>query len=778
MNDPQPAAAGSQPRRIGVWPDGGARFSETRLGRPLLKNIALDQKAIWTSPLHLRWSDADWLVPLAGVTAALLAADRSLSKALPQSPSLVSKSTTFSNYGLAAVGGAAGGLYLWGVMTHDDHRRETGLLSGEAAADAVAVTSVLQFAFGRQRPQVGDSAGGFWRGGTSFPSDHSAAAWAMASVIAHEYPGPLTKLLVYGLAAAVSASRVTGQDHFPSDVLVGCAIGWFVGQRVYRAHHDPELEGASWPTFSEKRDAAPGAHPGSKGSPYVPLDSWVYPAIERLAALGYVQSDLMGLRPWTRIECARMLEEAADLLGEKRSQPAEAGRLFDALRDEFAEDSALLGNERNQSLRLESIYTRITEISGAPLGDSYHFGQTIINDFGRPYGEGASLISGFSGWASAGRFALYVRGEYQHAPGAPAYSQNVRDAIAKVDDNPVQPAEPVPTVNQFDLLDTYALMNLDNWEFSFGKQSLSWGPGQSGSMILSDNADPVLMGRVSRTIPAELPGFLSNLGPLRVDLFLGKLYGHEFPANPLMHGEKLSIKPLPQWELGFSRTAVFSGVGFPLTLQELWQTYSVFPLHPVETSPTVGPGKRQAAIDSSVNLTNWLSVYGNVFWNDAIRRTAYNAGIYFPRIPRLPRLDLRAEYVSTEVPPDPGEASQGELVYWDVKYHDEYLNKGDLLGSWVGRQGRGTQFWSTCWLSPRSTVQLSYRHASISPQFIPQGGTLADIGVQADFRVRSALSVRASVQYERWNIPLLASHTQTDVATSFGLTYQPRWWKE
>jgi len=778
-NDLLPAAGDLQPSPMGLPSKAGERqFSETRLWRPLLKNIALDQKAMWTSPRHLRLSDADWLAPLAGVTAALLASDRSLSKALPQSPSFVSKSSTFSNYGLASLGGAAGGLYLWGMMTHDDHKREAGLLSGEAAVDAVAVTSVMQFAFGRERPQVGDRAGGFWRGGTSFPSDHSAAAWATASVIAHEYPGPLTKLLVYGLAAAVSASRITGQDHFPSDVVVGSVIGWFAGEHVYRAHHDPNLEGGNWPTFSEKRDADPNAHEGSKGSPYVPLDSWVYPAIERLAALGYVQSELMGLRPWTRLECARLLEEAGDLVHDQGSPPAEAARLVDALKDEFAQDSALLGDERNQSLRVESIYTRVTEISGATLRDSYHFGQTIINDFGRPYGEGTNVISGFSGWASAGRFAVYVRGEYQHAPGAPAYSQDVRDLIAKVDDNPVEPAEAIPAVSQFDLLDTYALMSLGNWTFSFGKQSLWWGPGQSGPLILSDNSDPVLMGRVTRTMPAELPGFLSNLGPMRVDLFFGRLSGHQFPAGPLIHGEKISIKPIPQWELGFSRTAVFSGVGFPLTLEELWQTYSVFPIHPVETSPTVSPGKRAASIDSSFRLTGWLTVYVNLFSNDAVRRTAYNPGIYFPRLPRLPKLSLRAEYVSTDVPPDPGTASQGELVYWDVKYHDAYLNKQDLLGSWVGRQGRGTQVWGTYWLSPWSSIQVNYRHGSISPQFIPQGGVVADVGVRADVRVRADWSISASAQYERWNIPVLAPNTQTDVATSLALTFQPRWWTE
>ena len=63
----------------------------------------------------------------------------------------------------------------------------------------------------------------FSQGGTSFPSDHSAVAWSIASVIAHEYPGPLTQIAAYGLATAVSATRVLGEQHFPSDVVVGGA---------------------------------------------------------------------------------------------------------------------------------------------------------------------------------------------------------------------------------------------------------------------------------------------------------------------------------------------------------------------------------------------------------------------------------------------------------------------------------------------------------------------------------------------------------------------------
>jgi len=48
------------------------------------------------------------------------------------------------------------------------------------------------------------------------------------------------------------------------------------------------------------------------GSPYVPLDSWVYPAIERLMGLGLIDSGFLAHRPWTRWECARLITEADD----------------------------------------------------------------------------------------------------------------------------------------------------------------------------------------------------------------------------------------------------------------------------------------------------------------------------------------------------------------------------------------------------------------------------------------------------------------------------------
>jgi membrane-associated phospholipid phosphatase len=424
-------------------------FSETKLGLSLLKNITLDQKAIWTSPFHLRLADADWIVPFAGIAAITLASDSHVSRGLTSSSSRISKSNSFSNYGLAAFGGIAGGTYLLGKITGSDHAQEAGLLSGEAAADALAVTTVLQYSFGRQRPSDGNGMGYFWHGGTSFPSDHSAAAWAVASVMAHEYHGTFAKLFFYGLASAVSLSRVTGKDHFPTDVLAGGAIGYLTGQYVFRTHHDPDLDGSSWETFAEAREKG-GRDFKNTGSPYVPLDSWVYPNLDRLIALGYIHSAFQDVRPLTRTECAALVQEAGESIAAEEAPRGEADKIFAELQKEFQNEASVLAGEgKEQSVQLESVYTNVTEIAGKPLNDSYHFGQTIIDNFGRPYQEGFNTYDGFSGYATTGRYVFYVRGEFQSAPSAPAYSLAARQAIANADQTPLQPAIPTPATDQF-----------------------------------------------------------------------------------------------------------------------------------------------------------------------------------------------------------------------------------------------------------------------------------------------------------------------------------------
>jgi hypothetical protein len=603
-------------------------------------------------------------------------------------------------------------------------------------------------------------------------------------MIAHQYPGPLTKLFAYGLAGVVSVSRVTGNQHFASDVLVGGAMGWLIARKTYNKHHDPNVGGETWGGPSANDTGEKSQNPRNLASPYVPPDSWIYPALERLAALGYIRTEFLSMRPWTRIECARLVEEAGGMIREEESKTTEATRIYDTLEREFSPELDPPGAEQSRSLQVESLYTRVLGISGQPLNDSYHFGQTLINDYGRPYAEGFNPVSGFSGWANWGRFALYARGEYQHSPSAPAYSQGVQDLIAQIDGTPVQLARPVPTINQFTLLDTYALTKIANWDFSFGKQSLWWGPDRGGSLLFSDNAEPIYMFRVARDIPLTLPWMFHRLGPVKAEAFFGKLSGNQFPPRPFFHGERISVKPTENLEVGFSRTAEFGGVGRPLTLGAIINSY--FGVHPSEHYPeSQNPGQRNGGFDFSYRvpwLRNWVTAYGTAMSRDDITplvaftplRAAINPGVYLSRVPHVPQLDLRVEAVITNPPNAPN--STGHFMYWEHFYRDDYTNKNNLIGDWIGRVGTGYQGWSTYWFSPRTSLQFGYRHAQVAGTFIPHGGTLNDGSVRLNYQRGSELTLSAFVQYEKWLVPVLTPEAKNNITTALQMTFWPRHW--
>jgi membrane-associated phospholipid phosphatase len=781
-----------------------AQFSPVNL-KSLPRNLFQDQKNFWSSPFHMSETDLHWTVPFAFAGAALVASDTAIEKHVPTNLTTVSRAVTASNAGLAAMGGVAGGMFLWGHLAHNDEERETGLLSGEAGIDAFLDAELLGYALGRERPFGGDNRGRFFQGGNSFPSQHAAISWAIASVIAHEYPGPMTQLLAYGSAAGISAARFMGHKHFASDVVVGSALGWYLGRQVFHSHSQySDAEIAKWGTFS-KGDEDASHEARNMGSPYVPLDSWVYPALDRLTALGYIHTGFADMRPWTRMECARQLKEASDSIVENEAQESEAARLRHALQMEFAREVSLLdgGDDGgdNAELRTESVYTRNTEIVRKPLTDGDHFGQTIVNDFGRPEEQGFNNVSGLSGWATYGPLAVYARGEYQHSPSAPALPLAAREAISQADFSrsgvpspfPVPADTPISAFNQGRFLDTYVALNLSDWQLSYGNQSLWWGPSQGGPMMFSDNAQPLRMFRVNRVTPFTLPSFFGFLGPMRLEAFIGQYSGYEFvdaPSGligeygqslnpqPIVHGERISFKPTSNLEIGLSRTTDFGGPGYPLTLHSFLR--SVFSTGNTNAGNPNKPGSRRSGMDFSYRipgLRNGMTFYAEgLAEHDEITPllgpdvAAWLAGIYIPRLPKIPKLDFRLEGGYTDPPNSGGDVAFGAF-YWDGTWITGFQNAGHLMGSWMGRQGQGAQAWTTYWFSPRNKVQFGFRHQKVSQEFIPDGGTLADANVRAEFWPRPSFSLSASVQYEMWNFPVIASTRQSNVTSSVQLSF-------
>jgi hypothetical protein len=104
------------------------------------------------------------------------------------------------------------------------------------------------------------------------------------------------------------------------------------------------------------------------------------------------------------------------------------------------------------------------------------------------------------------------------------------------------------------------------------------------------------------------------------------------------------------------------------------------------------------------------------------------------------------------------------------------VNNGNLVGSWLGRGGQGEQVWSTYWLSSRNTIQFQYRHQKVDGDYLPRGGTLNDGGVKVDLQPRPNVTFSGSVQYEKWNYPVLAPEAKSNWTTSVGVTFWPRNW--
>ena len=124
-------------------------------------------------------------------------------------------------------------------------------------------------------------------------------------------------------------------------------------------------------------------------------------------------------------------------------------------------------------------------------------------------------------------------GKLETSPSIPAYSLATRQAMQQIDNFPeLAPGTPTAGANDFRLLDAYVGLMFSNWEVTFGKQSLWWGPGNGGPLDFSDNVQPINMFRINRTTPLKLPSILGWLGPMRTEFFLGQLDGQMFLLSP------------------------------------------------------------------------------------------------------------------------------------------------------------------------------------------------------------------------------------------------------
>ena len=595
--------------------------------------------------------------------------------------------------------------------------------------------------------------------------------------------------------------------------------------------------GSAGQSASGSNDDGIDCDPIALGSPYIPVDSWVYPAVLRLYALGYVDTVYLGMRPWTRASLSHMLDEASDSIEDADEGPtaSEAEGLYDALKRELSNDIQGSCPTQKGTARVESVYSVMRGISGTPLRDSYHLGSTVINDYGRPYSNGLNNYTGASGYASHGRFLLYARGEFQGAPSATGYSAALAQALSTIDgttylkpttgipySQTTMPLGPVATRTQARFLEAYVSAQYLNHVFSFGKQDEWLGPAQGGAMAYSNNAENLYAFHINRIEPLEIPLLSQITGPFRYEFLVGALRGHTYmppdaannnlivnPGDSWVHVEKISFRPSANMEFGFERTVIWGGQGHgPITIKSFLRSFfsTTAPTNlAVKAGPT-DPGARFGAFDFSYRLPylrNWLTLYADsevhddVSPADAPRRASIRPGLYLSHVPGIPKLDIRAEAATT----DPSHSTDyqtdyGHFMYWEFIQRQGYTNQGQMFGDWIGREDKGGQGWITYHLSGNEWIQVGLRNQKAAKYFIPGsttqtftgpacsiapqasclvfgGTTLNDINFQVVKRIGKDFEINGNFAYEHWKAPIYLPGQQTVTTTTIQLTWFP-----
>jgi hypothetical protein len=534
----------------------------------------------------------------------------------------------------------------------------------------------------------------------------------------------------------------------------------------------------------------------------------------------------IGLRPWTRASMMHMLEDAGNLIedAEGEGDPAarEASAIYDALNHELHDDMEGPCGPHQGGTRMESVYSVMRGISGTPLDDSYHLGQTIVNDYGRPYENGFNNYSGVSGYATAGRFAVYLRAEFQGAPSATGYSASLAQSLAYVDstlyfipsntapyanttavyNQTTIPQGPIANATQGRFLEAYLSYQFLDHVISFGKQDQWLGPAQGASMAYSNNAQNFYAFEINRIEPLHVPGLSLLTGPFRYEFLVGALRGHTEmpntgyeanpspnvfnvvnPGDPWVHVEKVSFKPYRDLEFGFERTAMFGGEGHEgVSLHSFLRSF--FSLTAGNSSNKNGnadPGARFGAFDFSWRLPfvrNWFTLYSDSEVHDdlspidAPRRASVRPGIYLSHVPGIPKLDLRVEGASTNPPINT--SSGGHFMYYESIEKQGYTNQGQIFGDWIGREDAGGQAWITWHLSGNEWLRVSARNQKAVRNFIPGGTTLNDISFQAVKRIGKDFEINGNFAVEHYKAPIYLTNEQTVTTTNIQLTWYPQ----
>ena len=492
----------------------------------------------------------------------------------------------------------------------------------------------------------------------------------------------------------------------------------------------------------------------------VPLEHWSYDAVDKLIGQGLIDSAMTATRPASRIEMARYIAEADEKFQRLKSKNELIADILERLKKEYEPELAAIGAIEGVPPRdfvkpIEDPYVKYLFAKEQP---------DIENIRGDQFDKGSNARVGF---ATRGQLFDIV-GFYLH-PEYPSSSAGTSPEAQRI-----YSSDGINTFNSSEdqgakLIEGYVKLELGKFEIEAGKDSMWWGPGYHGAMLMSNNAEPFTMIKLSNPSPVELPWIFQGLGPSKFTWFLTQLEDDRPIPKPNLSGMRFEFKPHPAVELGLSRVAIFGGEGRPTyNLVDYWKMF----LGGNESLAGKLDNDQLAGFDASLLLpVEWLlpaktvKLYTDWAGEDEAgglpSKWGRLFGANFSDILASGKTDLRIEYAYDHVSGNP------DVFYTHNAYQAGYTYEGRIIGHHMGTDSKDLFFRLTHYLNKDVIIGLQYDKQTSNLSSNPQP-TIDQIGFDITLFTSHGWQLTTGYRYEKTTNSTLPNNSILFLQAGYG----------
>jgi hypothetical protein len=434
----------------------------------------------------------------------------------------------------------------------------------------------------------------------------------------------------------------------------------------------------------------------------LPLDDPVYPLLEKLVNSHLTSTTALTIKPVTRLYAARLISEAIA----QRQQALETGQrpapfldetleyLASRFKRELQELGSLYRLRRTepfffaplQEVKLDTVFARQQFVLRDSSGLTTNLQGVFGHNEGFAFGDDVTLRARTISWATLSSYAAAYVEPALIIRSQPLLGEQVFDA---------------------DIYKGYLKAGYKNLELEFGRDTLWWGPGAQGDLVVSNNAPPLNLVTLTTPEPFRLPGPYEALGEWQVAYFVARLEAQRDFPHALFSGLRLTYQPATFVKFGYTNALQAFGRG-GVSLSALEYGKKLF-VPTLDTTGRTVNGVTAYDVVVSVPLLQVLPFLQglHIYWqrgqDNASRTRGFRGGAnVVGGVLDGERWDVRVEFGETR--------DTAPVWYTHPTYTSGWAWHHFLLGSSLGGAAQGLWGRATYYLTPTAWIAADGRH--------------------------------------------------------------------